>query len=168
MESPQNPRRKNQNVVILNNMTEMVKYETYVSGDRSALRHWRDDINDVLKEMGYNLNIDKETTYFRDKEGNQFEIFVGPKAQAEILLLQEFDENNFVRGHYLVCALEVMLKCFGTKVYCFLNPFRLGFAIDFLYSSKDSFKEMIQEYITLAIRAREEMNSKLTENEQIK
>ena len=101
----------------------------------------------------------------QDKEGNQFEIFIGPKAQTEILLLQEFDENKFVRGHYLICALEVMLKCFGTKIYCFLNPFRLGFAIDFLYSSKEAFKEMVQEYIDLAIRAREEMNLKLTENE---
>lgn len=114
---------------------------------------------------GYQLNVEKNITYFQDKNGNQFEIFIGPKAQAEILLLQEFDENKFVRGHYLTCALEVMLKCFGTKIYCFLNPFRLGFAIDFLYSSKEAFKEMIQEYIDLAIRAREEMNLKLTENE---
>lgn len=165
MESPQNPRRANQNALIWNNMMEMVKYETYVSGDRSALLHWRNEINEVLYEMGYMPDVDKETTYFQDKDGNQFEIFIGPKAQAEILLLQEFDEKKFVRGHYLVCALEVMLKCFGTKVYCFLNPFRLGFAIDFLYSSKEAFKEMIQEYISLAIRARGEMNFKLTENE---
>ena len=160
-------RRKKLYVMILCNMTEIVKYETYVSGDRKALHHWRDEINDVLQEIGYTLDIDKETTYFQDKKGNKFEIFIGPKAQAEVLLLQEFDENKFVRGHYLVCALEVMLKCFGTKVYCFLNPFRLGFAIDFLYSSKEAFKEMIQEYIVLAIRAREEMNLKLMENDQI-
>lgn len=151
--------------MFLNDMTEIVKYETYVYGDRLALQHWRDEIKDVLQGMGYTLDIDKETTYFQDKEGNQFEIFIGPKAQTEILLLQEFDENKFVRGHYLICALEVMLKCFGTKIYCFLNPFRLGFAIDFLYSSKEAFKEMVQEYIDLAIRAREEMNLKLTENE---
>lgn len=146
-------------------MGNIITYETYSKGDREAVMHWREEINEILRMRGYQLNVEKNITYFQDKNGNQFEIFIGPKAQAEILLLQEFDENKFVRGHYLICALEVMLKCFGTKIYCFLNPFRLGFAIDFLYSSKEAFKEMIQEYIDLAIRAREEMNLKLTENE---
>lgn len=146
-------------------MGNIITYETYSKGDREAVMHWREEINEILRMRGYQLNVEKNITYFQDKNGNQFEIFIGPKAQAEILLLQEFDENKFVRGHYLICALEVMLKCFGTKIYCFLNPFRLGFAIDFLYSSKEAFKEMIQEYINLAIRAREEMNLKLTENE---
>lgn len=146
-------------------MENVITYETYTKGDREAVIHWREEINEILRMRGYQLNVEKNITYFQDKEGNQFEIFIGPKAQTEILLLQEFDENKFVRGHYLICALEVMLKCFGTKIYCFLNPFRLGFAIDFLYSSKEAFKEMVQEYIDLAIRAREEMNLKLTENE---
>lgn len=146
-------------------MGNIITYETYSKGDREAVMHWREEINEILRMRGYQLNVEKNITYFQDKNGNQFEIFIGPKAQAEILLLQEFDENKFVRGHYLICALEVMLKCFGTKIYCFLNPFRLGFAIDFLYSSKEAFKEMIQEYIDLVIRAREEMNLKLTENE---
>lgn len=146
-------------------MENVITYETYTKGDREAIIHWREEINEILRMRGYQLNVEKNITYFQDKEGNQFEIFIGPKAQTEILLLQEFDENKFVRGHYLICALEVMLKCFGTKIYCFLNPFRLGFAIDFLYSSKEAFKEMVQEYIDLAIRAREEMNLKLTENE---
>lgn len=146
-------------------MGNIITYETYSKGDREAVMHWREEINEILRMRGYQLNVEKNITYFQDKEGNQFEIFIGPKAQTEILLLQEFDENKFVRGHYLICALEVMLKCFGTKIYCFLNPFRLGFAIDFLYSSKEAFKEMVQEYIDLAIRAREEMNLKLTENE---
>lgn len=146
-------------------MGNVITYETYKKGDREAVIHWREEINEILRMRGYQLNVVKNITYFQDKEGNQFEIFIGPKAQTEILLLQEFDENKFVRGHYLICALEVMLKCFGTKIYCFLNPFRLGFAIDFLYSSKEAFKEMVQEYIDLAIRAREEMNLKLTENE---
>lgn len=146
-------------------MENVITYETYTKGDREAVIHWREEINEILRMRGYQLNVEKNITYFQDKEGNQFEIFIGPKAQTEILLLQEFDENKFVRGHYLICALEVMLKCFGTKIYCFLNPFRLGFAIDFLYSSKEAFKEMVQEYIDLAISAREEMNLKLTENE---
>lgn len=146
-------------------MENVITYETYTKGDKEAVIHWREEINEILRMRGYQLNVEKNITYFQDKEGNQFEIFIGPKAQTEILLLQEFDENKFVRGHYLICALEVMLKCFGTKIYCFLNPFRLGFAIDFLYSSKEAFKEMVQEYIDLAIRAREEMNLKLTENE---
>jgi hypothetical protein len=146
-------------------MENVITYETYTKGDREAVIHWREEINEILRMRGYQLNVEKNITYFQDKEGNQFEIFIGPRAQTEILLLQEFDENKFVRGHYLICALEVMLKCFGTKIYCFLNPFRLGFAIDFLYSSKEAFKEMVQEYIDLAIRAREEMNLKLTENE---
>lgn len=146
-------------------MENVITYETYTKGDREAVIHWREEINEILRMRGYQLNVEKNITYFQDNEGNQFEIFIGPKAQTEILLLQEFDENKFVRGHYLICALEVMLKCFGTKIYCFLNPFRLGFAIDFLYSSKEAFKEMVQEYIDLAIRAREEMNLKLRENE---
>lgn len=146
-------------------MENVITYETYTKGDREAVIHWREEINEILRMRGYQLNVEKNITYFQDKEGNQFEIFIGPKAQTEILLLQEFDENKFVRGHYLICALQVMLKCFGTKIYCFLNPFRLGFAIDFLYSSKEAFKEMVQEYIDLAISAREEMNLKLTENE---
>ena len=146
-------------------MENVITYETYTKGDREAVIHWREEINEILRMRGYQLNVEKNITYFQDNEGNQFEIFIGPKAQTEILLLQEFDENKFVRGHYLICALEVMLKCFGTKIYCFLNPFRLGFAIDFLYSSKEAFKEMVQEYIDLAIRAREEMNLKITENE---
>ena len=149
-------------------MAEIVKYETYLSGDQVGVQGWRDEINEILNEMGYKLHINKETTYFQDQDGNQFEIFIGPKAQTEILLLQEYDEKRFVRGEYLVCALEVMLKCFGIKIYCFLNPFRLGFALDFLYSSKEAFKEMIQEYIYLTIKARKEMKLKLQENEQFK
>ena len=154
--------------MILNNMAEIVKHETYVSGDQFGVQAWRTEIHEVLNEIGYKLNINKETTCFEDNEGNQFEIFIGPKAQAEILLLQEYDEKKFVRGEYLVCALEVMLKCFGIKIYCFLNPFRLGFAFDFLYSSKEAFKEMIREYICLTIKARKEMKLKLEENEQVK
>lgn len=147
-------------------MENLIKQNTYHDGDKQALSGWREDINEVLESLGYDLKTEKGITLFSDDVGNQFEVFIGSKAQAEVILWQEYDELQFVRGHYLVCAMEVMLKCFGAKVYCRLNPFQLGFAIDFLYSSKESFQEMIKAFINIAINARDEMNNKLFESNQ--
>ena len=152
--------------MISKTMGDIIKHQTYQDGDKKALSLWRTEINEVLQSLGYDLKTEKGITIFSDNIGNQFEVFIGAKAQAEVILWQAYDELQFVRGHYLVCAMEVMLKCFGAKVYCRLNPFQLGFAIDFLYSSKESFQEMILAFINIAINARDEMNNKLFESNQ--
>ena len=68
-----------------------------------------------------------------------------------------------------MCALETMLSMFGVKIYRRSNPMCLGLAIDFLYVSKDVFRETLLIYIKLLRAGKYKLNERIeknTENEE--
>lgn len=146
-------------------MNTLINYETYFNGDSEQVLVWREEINDVLSETGFEHTLNEEETLFKDSKGNDYEIFIGPKAQARITLWQEYDEEAHPNGYYLICALETMLSMFGVKIYRRSNPMCLGLAIDFLYVSKDAFRETLLIYIKLLRAGRNKLNERIAMNE---
>ena len=144
------------------NMT--INYETYLKGDKGKVLIWRKEINEVIADAGFEHIVNEEETFFKDLDGNDFEIFIGPKAQARITLWQEYDEEEHPHGYYLVCALETMLSMFGVKIYRKSDPMCLGLAIDFLYVSKEVFTETFMVYIKLLRAGRYKLNERIAMN----
>lgn len=144
------------------NMT--INYETYLKGDKEKVLIWRKEINEVIAEAGFEHIVNEEETFFKDLDANDFEIFIGPKAQARITLWQEYDEEEHPHGYYLVCALETMLSMFGVKIYRKSDPMCLGLAIDFLYVSKEVFRETLMVYLKLLRAGRYKLNERIAMN----
>lgn len=144
------------------NMT--INYETYLKGDKGKVLIWRKEINEVIADAGFEHIVNEEETFFKDLDGNDFEIFIGPKAQARITLWQEYDEEEHPHGYYLVCALETMLSMFGVKIYRKSDPMCLGLAIDFLYVSKEVFRETLMVYLKLLRAGRYKLNERIAMN----
>lgn len=63
-----------------------------------------------------------------------------------------------------MCALETMLSMFGVKIYRRSNPMGIGLAIDFLYVSKEVFRETLLIYIKLLRAGRSKLNERILEN----
>lgn len=150
-------------------MKHIINYETYFNGDWEQVKVWRQEINEVISEIGFEHIINEEETLFKDSKGNDYEIFIGPKAQASLILWEEYDEDEHPNGYYLMCALETMLSMFGVKIYRRSNPMCLGLAIDFLYVSKDVFRETLLIYIKLLRAGKYKFNERIeknTENEE--
>ena len=145
-------------------MNTLINYDTYFNGDSEQVLVWRQEINEVLSEIGFEHTINEEETLFKDSKGNDYEIFIGPKAQARLILWEEYDEEEHPNGYYLMCALETMLSMFGVKIYRRSNPMGLGLAIDFLYVSKEVFREMLLIYIKLLRAGRSKLNERIFEN----
>lgn len=118
----------------------------------------------MIAVAGFEHIVNEEETFFKDLDGNDFEIFIGPKAQARITLWQKYDEEERPHGYYLLCALETMLAMFGVKIYRRSDPMCLGLAIDFLYVSKEVFTETLLVYIKLLRAARYKLNEKIAMN----
>ena len=146
-------------------MSTIINQETYLQGDWERVLIWRKEINEIISEFEFEYTINEEETLFKDSKGNDFEIFIGPKAQARITLWQEYDEEAHPNGYYLICALETMLSMFGVKIYSRSNPMCLGLAIDFLYVSKDAFRETLLIYIKLLRAGRNKLNERIAMNE---
>lgn len=144
--------------------SSIINYEAYLKGDMERVLTWRKEINEVISEAGFDHTINEEETFFKDHDGNEYEIFIGPKAQTCITLWQEYDEEKHPHGYYLVCALETMLAMFGVKIYRRSDPMCLGLAIDFLYVSKEVFTETLLGYIKLLRAARYKLNEKIAMN----
>ena len=145
-------------------MNAIINYNTYFKGDWEEVLVWRQEINEVISEIGFEHTINEEDTLFKDSKGNDYEIFIGPKAQARITLWQEYDEEAHPHGYYLVCALETMLSMFGVKIYRRSDPMCLGLAIDFLYVSKEVFRETLLIYIKLLRAGKSKLNERISEN----
>lgn len=139
-------------------MDTIINYETYLKGDCDRVLIWRKEINEVISEAGFDYTINEEETFFKDHDGNNYEIFIGPKAQASITLWQEYNEEKHPHGYYLICAMETMLSMFGVKIYRKSSPMCLGLAIDFLYVSKEVFTETFMVYIKLLRAGRYKLN----------
>ena len=145
-------------------MDTIINYETYLKGDCDRVLIWRKEINEVISEAGFNHTINEQETIFNDHDGNNYEIFIGPKAQASITLWQEYNEEKHPHGYYLVCAMETMLSMFGVKIYRKSSPMCLGLAIDFLYVSKEVFTETFMVYIKLLRAGRYKLNERIAMN----
>lgn len=142
----------------------IIDYETYLNGDWDRVLVWRNEINEVISETGFKYTIKENIAYFNDNDGNNYEIFIGPKGQARITLWQEYDEKKHVNGYYLMCAVETMLSMFGVKIYRRSNPMCLGLAIDFLYVSKEVLQETLMIYIKLLKAGRYKLNKRIAMN----
>lgn len=149
-------------------MNTIINYETYLKGDCDRVLIWRKEINEVISEAGFDYTINEKETLFKDHDGNNYEIFIGPKAQASITLWQKYDEEKHPHGHYLVCAMETMLSMFGVKIYRRSDPMCLGLAIDFLYISKEVFTETLMVYIKLLRAGRYKLNERIAMNKDFK
>ena len=148
-------------------MLGSITYDTYKNGNRQDVIIWRNEIYDVITSFGYNC-IEQDLEFaFTDEHGNNYEIYIGPKAQACLQLWHEYDERIDVDGFYLVSAVEVMLKCFGVKIYRRSSPLNFGFAIDFLYSTKEAFKESFRIYLEMAIKAKSLMDERILTNNDL-
>lgn len=147
-------------------MNTIINYETYLKGDWEGVLVWRKEINDVISEAGFECTIKDKETLFRDNEGNNYEIFIGPKGQAQISLWQEYDEEKHPNGYYLMCAMETMLSMFGIKIYRRSNPMHLGLAIDFLYVSKEVLAQTLMVYIKLLRAGRYKLNERIAMNQE--
>lgn len=145
-------------------MDTIINYETYLKGDCDRVLIWRKEINEVISEAGFNHTINEQETLFKDHDGNNYEIFIGPKAQASITLWQEYNEEKHPHGYYLICAMETMLSMFGVKIYRKSSPMCLGLAIDFLYVSKEVFTETFMVYIKLLRTGRYKLNERIAMN----
>lgn len=145
-------------------MDTIINYETYLKGDCDRVLIWRKEINEVISEAGFDYTINEEETFFKDHDGNNYEIFIGPKAQASITLWQEYNEEKHPHGYYLICAMETMLSMFGVKIYRKSSPMCLGLAIDFLYVSKEVFTETFMVYIKLLRAGRYKLNERIAMN----
>ena len=145
-------------------MNTIINYETYHKGDCDRVLIWRKEINEVISEAGFNHTINEQETLFKDHDGNNYEIFIGPKAQASITLWQEYNEEKHPHGYYLICAMETMLSMFGVKIYRKSSPMCLGLAIDFLYVSKEVFTETFMVYIKLLRAGRYKLNERIAMN----
>lgn len=145
-------------------MDTIINYETYLKGDCDRVLIWRKEINEVISEVGFNHTINEQETLFKDHDGNNYEIFIGPKAQASITLWQEYNEEKHPHGYYLICAMETMLSMFGVKIYRKSSPMCLGLAIDFLYVSKEVFTETFMVYIKLLRAGRYKLNERIAMN----
>ena len=145
-------------------MNTIINYETYLKGDCDRVLIWRKEINEVISEAGFDYTINEQETLFKDHDGNNYEIFIGPKAQASITLWQEYNEEKHPHGYYLICAMETMLSMFGVKIYRKLSPMCLGLAIDFLYVSKEVFTETFMVYIKLLRAGRYKLNERIAMN----
>lgn len=144
------------------NMT--INYETYLKGDKGKVLIWRKEINEVIADAGFEHIVNEEETFFKDHDGNEYEIFIGPKAQARITLWQEYDKEKHPHGYYLICALETMLSMFRVKIYRKSDPMCLGLAIDFLYVSKEVFRETLMVYLKLLRAGRYKLNERIAMN----
>lgn len=60
-------------------MNTIINYDTYLKGDCDRILIWRKEINEVISEAGFDYTIN-EKTLFKDHDGNNYEIFIGPKA----------------------------------------------------------------------------------------
>lgn len=145
-------------------MDTIINYETYLKGDCDRVLIWRKEINEVISEAGFNHTINEQETLFKDHDGNNYEIFIGPKAQTSITLWQEYNEEKHPHGYYLICAMETMLSMFGVKIYRKSSPMCLGLAIDFLYVSKEVFTETFMVYIKLLRAGRYKLNERIAMN----
>lgn len=145
-------------------MNAIINHETYLIGDLKRVIIWRKEINEVLAGAGFAHTINEEETLFKDHDGNEYEIFIGPKAQACITLWQEYDEEKHPLGYYLICAMETMLSMFGVKIYRRSDPMCLGLAIDFLYVSKEVFAETLMVYLKLLRAGRYKLNERIAIN----
>ena len=145
-------------------MNTIINYETYHKGDCDRVLIWRKEINEVISEAGFDYTINEKETLFKDHDGNNYEIFIGPKAQASITLWQEYNEEKHPHGYYLICAMETMLSMFGVKIYRKSSPMCLGLAIDFLYVSKEVFTETFMVYIKLLRAGRYKLNERIAMN----
>lgn len=145
-------------------MNTIINHETYLKGDLEEVLIWRNEINQVISEAGFEHITNEKETLFKDNDGNDYEIFIGPKAQASITLWQEYAEEKYPHGYYLVCAIETMLSMFGVKIYRRSDPMRLGLAIDFLYVSKEVFTETFMVYIKLLRAGRYKLNERIAMN----
>ena len=147
-------------------MDTIINYETYLKGDWEEVLIWRKEINEVISEAGFDHTINEKETLFKDHDGNNYEIFIGPKAYASITLWQEYDEEKHPHGYYLICAMETMLSMFGVKIYRRSHPMCLGLAIDFLYVSKEVFTETFMVYIKLLRTGRYKLNERIAMNKE--
>ena len=145
-------------------MDTIINYETFLKGDCDRVIIWRKEINEVISEAGFNHTIKEQETLFKDHDGNNYEIFIGPKAQASITLWQEYNEEKHPHGYYLICAMETMLSMFGVNIYRKSSPMCLGLAIDFLYVSKEVFTETFMVYIKLLRAGRYKLNERIAMN----
>ena len=145
-------------------MNAIINNEAYLKGDMERVLTWRKEINEVISEAGFDHTINEEETFFKDHDGNNYEIFIGPKAQASITLWQEYNEEKHPHGYYLICAMETMLSMFGVKIYRKSSPMCLGLAIDFLYVSKEVFTETFMVYIKLLRAGRYKLNERIAMN----
>lgn len=145
-------------------MNTIINQETYLQGDWERVLIWRKEINEIISEFEFEYTINEEETLFKDSKGNDYEIFIGHKAQARLILWEEYDEEEHPNGYYLMCALETMLSMFGVKIYRRSNPMGLGLAIDFLYVSKEVFRETLLIYIKLLRAGRSKLNERIFEN----
>jgi hypothetical protein len=141
-----------------------INYDTYINGDLNKVIVWRNEINEVISEVGFSYTIKENSTLFIDNDGNEYEIFIGSKAQTCITLWQEYDEEAHPNGYYLMCALETMLSMFGIKIFSKSKPMCFGYAIDFLYVSKEVFRETLKVYIKLLRAGRYKLNEKIVMN----
>ena len=145
-------------------MNAIINHETYLNGNMERVLTWRKEINKVISEAEFDHTINEEETLFKDHDGNEYEIFIGPKAQARITLWQEYDKEKHPHGYYLICAMETMLSMFGVKIYRRSDPMCLGLAIDFLYVSKEVFTETLMVYLKMLRAGRYILNERIAMN----